>query len=86
MGFFLVPFLVPTRGLYLRFTLAGYTRTTGGIMSISELLLTEFDEEMNKTRTTLERVPATRKILPRTPNQCRWANWPRTSRNLPASV
>ncbi len=27
-------------------------------MSVSELLLTEFDEEMKKTRTTLERVPA----------------------------
>src|SRR5438876_11879622 len=27
-------------------------------MSISELLLPEFDEEMKKTRTTLERVPA----------------------------
>ncbi len=27
-------------------------------MSINELLLTEFDEEMKKTRTTLERVPA----------------------------
>jgi hypothetical protein len=27
-------------------------------MAISELLLTEFDEEMKKTRTTLERVPA----------------------------
>jgi len=27
-------------------------------MSISELLLVEFDEEMKKTRTTLERVPA----------------------------
>ena len=27
-------------------------------MSISELLLLEFDEEMKKTRTTLERVPA----------------------------
>ena len=27
-------------------------------MRINDLLLTEFDEEMNKTRTTLERVPA----------------------------
>ena len=27
-------------------------------MPISELLLPEFDEEMKKTRTTLERVPA----------------------------
>src|SRR5579862_8834890 len=27
-------------------------------MSINELLLTEFEEEMKKTRTTLERVPA----------------------------
>lgn len=30
-------------------------------MAISELLLTEFDEEMKKTRTTLERVPADQK-------------------------
>jgi len=30
-------------------------------MPISELLLTEFDEEMKKTRTTLERVPADKK-------------------------
>jgi uncharacterized damage-inducible protein DinB len=30
-------------------------------MPISELLLPEFDEEMKKTRTTLERVPADRK-------------------------
>src|SRR5690348_3825101 len=29
----------------------------GGCMAISELLLLEFDEEMKKTRTTLERVP-----------------------------
>jgi hypothetical protein len=27
------------------------------VMSINELLLSEFDEEMKKTRTTLERVP-----------------------------
>src|SRR5579862_7354312 len=31
------------------------------IMPISELLLPEFDEEMKKTRTTLERVPADKK-------------------------
>src|ERR1700681_4454081 len=30
-------------------------------MPISELLLPEFDEEMKKTRTTLERVPADKK-------------------------
>ena len=30
-------------------------------MSISELLLTEFDSEMKKTRTTLERIPADKK-------------------------
>ena len=30
-------------------------------MSISELLLTEFDAEMKKTRTTLERIPADKK-------------------------
>ena len=30
-------------------------------MSISELLLPELDEEMKKTRTTLERVPADKK-------------------------
>jgi uncharacterized damage-inducible protein DinB len=30
-------------------------------MPISELLLAEFDEEMKKTRTTLERVPADKK-------------------------
>src|SRR5260370_8615244 len=30
-------------------------------MPINELLLVEFDEEMNKTRTTLERVPADKK-------------------------
>lgn len=30
-------------------------------MAISELLLTELDEEMKKTRTTLERVPADKK-------------------------
>ena len=30
-------------------------------MAISELLLTEFDEEMKKTRATLERVPAAQK-------------------------
>jgi uncharacterized damage-inducible protein DinB len=30
-------------------------------MPISELLLVEFDEEMNKTRTTLERVPEDKK-------------------------
>ena len=30
-------------------------------MSISELLLLEFDEEMKKTRTMLERVPADKK-------------------------
>ena len=30
-------------------------------MSINELLLTEFDEEMKKTRTTLERVPEDKK-------------------------
>jgi uncharacterized damage-inducible protein DinB len=30
-------------------------------MPISELLLSEFDEEMKKTRTTLERVPADKK-------------------------
>src|SRR5271169_3387024 len=29
----------------------------GGLMPISELLLLEFDDEMKKTRTTLERVP-----------------------------
>jgi hypothetical protein len=30
-------------------------------MSISELLISEFDEEIKKTRTTLERVPADKK-------------------------
>src|SRR5208282_3880391 len=35
--------------------------TPGGDMSINELLLTELDEEIKKTRATLERVPADKK-------------------------
>jgi uncharacterized damage-inducible protein DinB len=38
-----------------------YTRPTETIMPINELLLPEFDEEMKKTRTALERVPADKK-------------------------
>jgi len=38
--------------------------TTEGIMPISELLLPELDQEMKKTRTTLERVPANKEFAP----------------------
>src|SRR5437588_7687506 len=44
-----------------QYTGSSLLQEIGGSMSISELLLTEFDEEMKKTRTTLERVPADRK-------------------------
>ena len=43
-------------------------------MPISELLLPEFDEEMKKTRTTLERIPADNKDLCLIPSLCRWAS------------
>src|SRR6204780_1811758 len=39
----------------------GYTRSLETVMPINELLLPELDEEMKKTRTTLERVPADKK-------------------------
>src|SRR5438876_2724869 len=48
LRFFLSPILGTNR----------YTGQNGELMPISELLLPEFDEEMKKTRTTLERVPA----------------------------
>jgi hypothetical protein len=44
-------------------------------MAIRDLLLTEFDEEMKKTRTMLERVPADKKDFTPMPNLCRWAGW-----------
>jgi hypothetical protein len=44
-------------------------------MPISEFLLPELDEEIKKTRTTLERVPADKKITHRIPSRCRWASW-----------
>jgi uncharacterized damage-inducible protein DinB len=40
---------------------SGYTVSTEVIMPVNELLLPEFDEEMKKTRTTLERVPVDKK-------------------------
>src|SRR5260370_40685572 len=38
-----------------------YNQWPGGLMPISELLLSEFDEEMKKTHTMLERVPEDKK-------------------------
>jgi len=52
--------------LTFRFLFAYYDNPTtipflnGGLMTISEALLLEFDEEVKKTRKTLERVPADR--------------------------
>jgi hypothetical protein len=40
-------------------------------MAIRDLLLTEFDEEMKKTRTMLERVPADKKDFTRDVSESR---------------
>jgi hypothetical protein len=55
-------------------------------MSISELLLLELDQELKKTRTTLERIPAEKKDFALTPNRCLLANWLLMSRNCPTSA
>src|SRR6266571_8408233 len=52
MGFFRASIPCLTRG---------YTQATEEFMAINELLLTEFDVEIEKTRTALERVPADKK-------------------------
>ncbi len=55
-------------------------------MSISELLLLELDEEMKKTRTTLERVPADKKDFAPHPKSMPLGNWLPTSPNSPDSA
>jgi len=55
-------------------------------MPINELLLVEFDEEMNKTRRTLERVPMDKKDFAPHPKSTPLCNWRRTSRSWPASA
>jgi len=45
-------------GFFLFFAVAGYTRLGGILMSISQSLLPEFEQEAATTRKLLERVPA----------------------------
>ena len=55
-------------------------------MHINELLLVEFDEEMKKTRTMLERVPEDKKDFAPHPDPWRWASSRLTWRSWPALV
>lgn len=50
-------------------------------MTITEALLSEFDQEMANTRKMLERVPAGKGDYRHMKSPCRWAGWRRTWRN-----